>query len=186
MKSNLIRLQNRLKKNLDSKRYFHSLRVAKLAAQIADICSADRNAAYLAGLLHDCEKTHDIPDILARAKQYRLRLTTQYKVSPLLMHGPLGAITARKKYGVRNRQILNAIKNHTIGRIGMTKLEKIIYAADYIEAGRRYAKGDRIRKQLFHDHDLNKAVRNKALLMLKYAKRRGWPENKTTLALAKK
>lgn len=59
-----------------------------------------------------------------------------------------------EQYGVRDKDIINAILNHTTGRPGMTKLEKIIYIADYIEPNRKQAPNlAEIRKLAFVDLD---------------------------------
>lgn len=42
-------------------------------------------------------------------------------------------------YKVRDKDVINAILNHTTGRPGMSLLEKIIFVADYIEPGRKQA-----------------------------------------------
>ena len=57
-------------------------------------------------------------------------------------------------YGVRDKDVINAILNHTTGRPGMTTLEKIIYIADYIEPNRKQAPNlAEIRKLAFQDLD---------------------------------
>ena len=71
-----------------------------------------------------------------------------------LLHAKLGAYMAREKYGVEDPEILQAIECHTTGRCGMTLLDKILYAADYIEP-RRYKAGNlpEMRKLAFLDLD---------------------------------
>ena len=53
----------------------------------------------------------------------------------------LGAEIAKREYGIKDEEILNAIRFHTTGRKNMTKLEKLIYLADYIEPNRKYFEG---------------------------------------------
>ena len=60
-----------------------------------------------------------------------------------------------EKYGIHDRDIINAILKHTTGSCDMTMLEKIIYVADYIEPNRKKAKNlPVIRKMAFEDIDL--------------------------------
>ena len=64
----------------------------------------------------------------------------------VLMKGIMPAIVSDIKFenvinafhyaGVKDEDILNAIRYHTTGRPGMSLLEKIIFVADYIEPGR--------------------------------------------------
>lgn len=60
---------------------------------------------------------------------------------PFLIHAKLGAYLAGKKYGVEDPEILDAITWHTTGKPEMSKLEMIIYIADYIEPQRDKARG---------------------------------------------
>ena len=65
-----------------------------------------------------------------------LELSEIEKGSGSLLHSKAGAELAQSKYGVKDEDILNAIRYHTTGRPGMSLLEKIIFTADYIEPGR--------------------------------------------------
>ena len=74
--------------------------------------------------------------------------------NPFLLHAKVGSFLAMERYGVRDKDVINAILNHTTGRPGMTKLEKIIYIADYIEPNRKHAPNlSEIRKLAFIDLD---------------------------------
>ena len=54
------------------------------------------------------------------------------------MHGPCAAILAKTQWGVDDPEVLDAIRYHTTGRAGMTKMDKILYLADMISAERNY------------------------------------------------
>ena len=57
-------------------------------------------------------------------------------------------------YKVRDKDVINAILNHTTGRPAMSLLEKIIFIADYIEPGRKQAPHlDEIRRIAFQNLD---------------------------------
>ena len=72
---------------------------------------------------------------------------------PKLFHGEIGRHLAKDEFGVKDQEILTAIENHTTGRPGMSRLEKIIYLADHVEIGREFSGIDRIRKLAFTDLD---------------------------------
>ncbi|MDR2431110.1 MAG: bis(5'-nucleosyl)-tetraphosphatase (symmetrical) YqeK [Candidatus Margulisbacteria bacterium] len=163
-------LKPRLKRRLSPKRYNHSLRVAVWAAEIAGLCGANPDDAYLAGLLHDCERENTEAELLAKARNNHLRLTKKYKAAPALLHCLLGARAAQNEFGIQNKDVLNAIKNHAAGRARMSRLEKIIYVADYTEPGRTYPKAAEIRRQLRRDKNIDRAVLSKARSVLKYLK----------------
>lgn len=128
-----------LKNRLKPSRLAHTLGVAETARELAACYGADVDKAYLAGLLHDCAK--DIPDEeqVHRAKMAGISLSGQELQAPALIHAKLGAYYARERYGIRDVEILDAIRYHTTGRPAMTLLEAILYIADYIEPGRKEA-----------------------------------------------
>ena len=75
-----------------------------------------------------------------------------------LLHAKVGAYLAQSRYGVTVPDILNAIKYHTTGRPKMSKLEKILYIADYIEPGRKHvADLEQIRQVAYQDLDATMA-----------------------------
>ena len=134
-------------------RYQHSLSVALTSACLAMRYGVDVERAYLAGLLHDCEK-YGAESYLDRAKEAGIEITDTELESPGLLHAPLGAYYAKERYGVTDEEILSAIRYHTIGRAAMTMLEKIVYLADYIEPLRTGLKDlDAIRAVSFTDID---------------------------------
>ena len=121
-----------LEEVLRPERYQHSLSVAMTSSCLAMRYGVDIERAYLAGLLHDCAK-YDQEHYLERAREAGIKVTEAESESPGLLHAPLGAYLAKTKYHVEDEEICSAIRYHTIGRAGMTMLEKIVYLADYIE-----------------------------------------------------
>ena len=53
---------------------------------------------------------------------------------------------ASREFGVKNQDVLNAIRYHTTGRAGMSRLEKVIYVADMIEPGRNFPAVEQLRE----------------------------------------
>ena len=43
------------------------------------------------------------------------------------MHGPIGAVIAKRDFGITDNEILRAIEIHTTGDTNMSLLEKIIF-----------------------------------------------------------
>ena len=148
-------LRKEMEKVLDEHRLDHTIGVAYTAASLAFVHGADKDLALTAGMLHDCAK--NIPDAekLELCNKYAIELNRSELTNPSLIHAKLGEYLARTKYGVDNDDILNAIRYHTTGRPAMSLLEKIIYAADYIEPNRKpLPKLDEIRKEAYKDLDL--------------------------------
>ena len=153
-KYDLVKIEKKLKKYLDKDRMIHTHGVMYTAACLAMVHNCDLMQAQTAGLLHDCAKC--IPDYktLQICNKNKISLTEYEMKHPFIIHAKLGAWIAKKKYDIRDKDILNAITWHTTGKACMTSLEKIIYIADYIEPGRKKAKNlDAIRKMAFSDLD---------------------------------
>lgn len=128
-----------MKKIQDSKRFEHTLGVEYTAAALAMRYGCDIREAQAAGLLHDCAKCLTDEKRLSICKKHHIPVTPIERKNPFLLHAKVGAYLAEKKYGVRNKDILNAIRSHTTGRRNMSTLEKIVFIADYIEPGRNHA-----------------------------------------------
>lgn len=137
----LAKLRKEMEKALEPKRYEHTLSVAYTAANLAMVHGVDIEKALVAGILHDCAKCLSYRKQLSICKKNHITLSEMEKEdgSPLI-HAKAGSILARKEYGIKDEDILNAICYHTTGRPQMSPLEKIIYIADYIEPGRKHAK----------------------------------------------
>ena len=74
------------------------------------------------------------------------------RAHPKLLHAKTGAAVAGSIFG-ENEDICRAIWYHTTGHANMTKLEKIIYLADYIEPSRDFPGVDTLRKVCYEDLD---------------------------------
>ncbi len=150
----LDKIKKSLEKHLDKDRYEHTLAVAYTASCLAMQHDEEIEAALLAGLLHDCAKCMNNDKKIQVCEKHKIPICPAEEKNPYLLHAKVGAWIAEKKYHVMDEDILNAIRSHTTGRPGMSKLEKIIYIADYIEPGRSHAPNlSQIRKLAFYDLD---------------------------------
>ena len=124
-------IKQQLKSNLTEERYEHSIGTAECAEKLAEKFGLDKNKAYLAGLVHDCAKflsKEEALNIIAGIKLCEGELANSKTY-----HAPAGAIIAKQKFNIDDEEILSAIRWHTLGKINMTKFEKIIFIADKIE-----------------------------------------------------
>lgn len=149
------KLRKKMEKELHAKRYEHTLSVSYTAASLAMVHNVDTDSAMTAGLLHDCAKCLPTDKLISLCRKNDLPVSEVELQNPAaLLHAKAGSFLARKKYGVTDDDILNAIKYHTTGRPEMSKLEKILYIADYIEPGRKHAANLlQIRKMAYQDLD---------------------------------
>ena len=137
---------------LKHKRIPHVLGTEQEAIRLAERYGADVEKARVAALLHDCTKKLDMPTQLALCGQYGIALDELEQKALKLLHSKTGAAIARDVFGVDD-EIYSAIWYHTTGHADMTKLEKIIYLADYIEPSRDFPGVDTLRKVCYEDLD---------------------------------
>lgn len=149
------RLRKAMEKELSSGRYIHTMGVAYTASCLAMAHGESMESAMVAGLLHDCAKSMHGSELIAICEKAHLNVTAVERSNPTaLLHAKAGAYLAEHKYDVTDWDILNAIRYHTTGRPDMSKLEKIIYIADYIEPGRKQLAGlEMIRRIAYQDLD---------------------------------
>ncbi len=124
--------------NEKPKRVEHTLGVMLCAKELASREGADVKKALLSALLHDCGKylaAEDYPDC-------EIPEGTPEPV----VHQYLGAYIAEKVLGVKDEEVIDAIKYHTTGKPDMSLLGKIIFTADMIERGRNFDSVDELRK----------------------------------------
>lgn len=154
MKYDFAEIEKKLKKYLDKNRLLHTLGVMYTASSLAMAHGADMEQAQIAGLLHDCAKCISNKKKIKLCRKNNIELSLCEKQNMFLIHAKLGAHIAREQYGVSDPEVLSAIRWHTTGKENMTKLEKIVYIADYIEPGRDKAPNlSWVRKIAFMDLD---------------------------------
>lgn len=122
-----------LRVNLTAEKYLHSLGAAEAAGEIAKKCGYSAEKAYFAGLVHDCAKNLDLELQLELVENAPFELQEGEKDNVKILHAPAGAVLAKKQFGIEDEEVLSAIRWHTIGRVEMSLLEKIIFLADKIE-----------------------------------------------------
>lgn len=155
-KNEIARIQNRLKENVSEHRYIHTLGVIKAAVNLAKKYNEDEESAYMAALLHDYAKNFSEKQLKEYIADNNLDIDEIMLNAYQLLHGKVAAHIAKNEFNIQNDDILNAIEYHTTGRQKMSKLEKIIYLADFIEENRTYSGVEELRKVA--DENLNKAV----------------------------
>lgn len=129
-------IETDLSNKLSKKRFIHTLGVVNSAMYLAKKYGANIEDAHLAALLHDCAK--EIPLLEMRDLVANLPCDQDMLHSGALLHGLAGMVLANTQYGVTNPDILEAIRVHTTGKENMSKLDKIIFLADYIEPNRKF------------------------------------------------
>ena len=163
----------KLEASLDRERFEHSLRAEKIALKLAKKYRVNAHDASVAALLHDCARRYGRPELLRQAGRLKLEIDPIRKLEPKLFHGEIGAAIARREFGVNSAEVLRAIRNHTTGAPGMSKLSQVIYLADHIEESRDFAGVDKLRKLAFQNMD--RAVLESASAMIGFLLKKGLP-----------
>ncbi len=115
----------------------HIARVTSLLVRWAHALGLERDACAAwrdAGLWHDA---------LRDATEAELRVWAADGTLPIgLLHGPAAA-NRLAKCGEQRRDVIEAIRWHTIGSDTWDQTGRALYMADYLEPGRRFARADR-------------------------------------------
>jgi nicotinate-nucleotide adenylyltransferase len=110
--------------------------VSETTVHLCEKYGEDVKLGKLAGLAHDMCKEMSDDMLILFAKRDGKGLDEIEINKPGLLHGRAAAIKLKEDFGVTNTQVLEAVREHTIGKAGMCNLAKILYAADKIEPKR--------------------------------------------------
>ena len=163
---NELRLQyirNSLVRYEEPQRLEHTLGVYRECLWMSKVFGLSEEDSYslcAAALLHDIAKTRPLEKALLLAEKQGKTLKTDV---PTVIHQYTGAMLALEDFGcdMVNDDMLSAIECHTTGKAGMTALDKMLFVADFTEAGRKYRSCMEYREYL-HDgcEKINKNDKN--------------------------
>ena len=115
----------------------------------------DETPAALAAQAHDICRTVPGPDLIAQARTLGIPVTPIEESFPVFLHGPVGAETVRRRYGIRDQAILDPIRYHTMGRAAMSPPEQVLFLADKLDPHKRarYPYFDEVQRLAHQDLD---------------------------------
>lgn len=122
-----------LRERLPDKTYRHSLSVAEYMVDTAPKAEITIAQAATAGLLHDLCKAMKPEALLEAAGAYGLTLTEGQRAHPGLLHGPIAAEEARRRLGITDEDVYEAIYWHTTGLPHWSRVGLALYVADFAE-----------------------------------------------------
>ena len=129
-------------------RYEHSIRVAETCARLCRMFALDDDVGYLAGVGHDMCKDFSDQELFYLAAKDGNPIIPYEKRNPALLHGRAAAVLMKEKFGIEDKDILEAVAYHTSGVMGMCDLSKCLFIADKIEPGRPQST-DEYRERLY-------------------------------------
>jgi nicotinate-nucleotide adenylyltransferase len=121
---------------LSPARFLHSRNVALLAQDLCRQFGLDPQAGYLAGIAHDMCKSFPEEELFRLTKRDGRPVSQLEKKKPSLLHARAGAVLLRERFDIYNRDILDAIRLHTLADPEMGPLAKAVFIADKIEISR--------------------------------------------------
>ena len=154
MKYDFKSLEKVVKEKVSLKRFKHIMGVVEMATRLAKLNNADIEKCQIGSLLHDIEKEMDIDWMKKVCREnYMNDLTEEDLENNEILHGFAGAYWVENNLGIKDTDILNAIKYHTIGCEKMNLVSKIVYISDAIELGRNYPDVVEIREETYRNLD---------------------------------
>jgi nicotinate-nucleotide adenylyltransferase len=129
-------IENMARSMLSPARFLHSRNVALLAQDICRQFGLDAQAGYLAGIAHDMCKSFPEEELFRLTKQDGRPVSLLEKKKPSLLHARAGAVLLRERFGIEDRDILDAIRLHTLAESEMGPLAKAVFIADKTEISR--------------------------------------------------
>ncbi|MGL4800556.1 MAG: nicotinate-nucleotide adenylyltransferase [Cellulosilyticaceae bacterium] len=156
-KEMIRQLTDYVKGCLSTERYNHTKGVVERAIELGNIHGKNTDKLFIAALFHDVAKELTEDEVQHLCEQYQIKLDAFEEAHMDLAHGKVGAALLAHKWGIKDEDILNSIRYHTVGREKMSDMEKIIYLADMTERGRKaFPALEKIRR--LSEIDLNRAM----------------------------
>ncbi|MGC8764927.1 MAG: bis(5'-nucleosyl)-tetraphosphatase (symmetrical) YqeK [Brevinematia bacterium] len=144
---------NYIKEHLSKERFLHSLGVREISRVFAKRYSLSPDRLEVAALLHDVGKEMPEESQIDFLKESNIFLTDSDLECKGILHAFAGAIIARDRFKIEDKEILNAIRYHPTGHPDFGLFEKVIFASDYLDPSRRLKGQKRILKIAMNDID---------------------------------
>ena len=135
-------------KNVSKSRYEHSVRTAEMCSKLCSLYNLDENLGYLEGIAHDMCKNLDSEKMIELSRKDRDPITEIEMERPGLLHGRAAAVMLEEDFDFHDKRIIEAVANHTFGKVSMGDYAKILFVADKVEPGREHITPEYL-KELF-------------------------------------
>lgn len=132
------KLKDEIRIRLSRERATHSLNVGKLAQHLCSRYNVAPEKGLIAGLAHDLAREWEQGAVLALLREHQVRISPWERRHPLVLHGKAGAILLETLFDLKDQEILDAVRDHVLGRRSMGLLSRIIFVADFLEPGRGF------------------------------------------------
>ena len=108
-------LRARMVSDVPDRLLSHIDRVVKIADRLARRHGLDVERARLTAQGHDVVRHLPGAELLAEAERRSIDIDPVDRDVPVILHGPIGALVLRERYGIDDERVLFAIRWHTPG-----------------------------------------------------------------------
>ena len=115
----------------------HIERVVSEAVTLSAYWGIDPERAELAAWAHDLFRAHSPAEQIRLAREVGIRVNEDDEALPVMLHGPIAGAVLRARFGVEDKEVIAAVRDHTAGRGEMSLLAKVILLADKVEKRKR-------------------------------------------------
>ena len=138
----------KIKKLLGKERFQHTKSVLKAALKLSEQLDVDLEKVKKAALLHDIAKSKNREELIELIRESKWQVDElELSITPVL-HAPAGAVIAEKEFKIKDKEILEAIRYHSLGHPKMGKIAQVIYASDFISGDRNFEGLNNIRLEI--------------------------------------
>jgi len=146
-------IENEARACLDHERFIHSRNTGLLSWDLCSRFALDPQKGYLAGIAHDVCKSLKDSELIRLARQDGSGISKLEQKKPGLLHARAAAVYLHRKFGIKDKDILEAIRYHTTGIRDMGPIAKVVYIADKIEMSRTGV--DPVLRKMSQESDLD-------------------------------
>ncbi|MBP7654265.1 bis(5'-nucleosyl)-tetraphosphatase (symmetrical) YqeK, partial [Candidatus Dependentiae bacterium] len=134
------KIKSYIENHFSCKRLVHILSVANTALFLNKLFNLNINEKniIIAGLSHDMSKWMNIEIMKNYISEKKIILDEYEMKHPQLWHPGVSEHILKNEFMIEDREVLDAVRFHTIGYPDMDFLSKVLYCADYIEPTRKF------------------------------------------------
>lgn len=134
-------LKEQVRGTMSHARFAHTLGVEGTVAEMAALyCPHKKRMLRAAALLHDCTKEYSTEQTKGVLEAAHVFLRPDEEESPQIWHAITAALEIPELYpDFAHPELLCCVRWHTTAHRGVSVPEALLYLADVIEPGRRYA-----------------------------------------------
>lgn len=111
----------------------HVNRARDVGRKLAGRHNVDLHLVDLSVAAHDLARALNGDMLLAEARRLGLTITPLEHDVPILLHGPVAAMWLEGDDNLYDDSILEAVRWHTTGVAGMSKIAKVVFLADKLD-----------------------------------------------------